>query len=100
MMKKAIRTMSAIGMLSAVGLAFLTTCSTSLSDELNRPELQLIPYPQKTEFQAGTFSPKRNLILTHNEGQKALSQIAKTCAQEQTTGNGINIYRNITRVFK
>ncbi len=64
------------------GAAIIALCNTLLSDELDRPELHLVPYPQKIEFQAGTFIPKRQLILTHDKGQKAHSQIAKTCAQD------------------
>lgn len=65
-----------------IGTALITICSTSLSKEPDRTELALVPYPQEIKLLAGTFIPKKDLILSFKKDSREISQIAKTCVQD------------------
>ncbi|MCK5861791.1 MAG: beta-N-acetylhexosaminidase [Candidatus Hydrogenedentes bacterium] len=63
-------------------VVLLLLCDFSLSEEPGQIELSLVPYPQQIEIQEGIFLPKEKILLTYEEEQESIDQIARTCIQD------------------
>lgn len=62
--------------------AILAICNLSLAAEAARAELKLVPYPQKLEYQTGTFTPTKDLSWVYDKSNQELTQLAATCGQD------------------
>jgi hexosaminidase len=65
-------------------VAIMAICGASLAEELERPQLRLVPYPQKIKYANGDFTPEKQLRLTCNKAGKELARVAETCARDLT----------------
>jgi hexosaminidase len=63
----------------SVALTALSLITVSLANAQESKSLELVPYPQKVEIQAGEFVPQKDLLLSYEKGQSAIEPIAKTC---------------------
>ena len=69
----------------SVAVTALTLITVSLANAQENKTLELVPYPQKIEFQTGNFVPQKDLQLNYEKGQAAITQIAQTCALDLAT---------------
>lgn len=68
--------------LRGFALAIMAIGSPILSAEPEEAKLPLVPYPQQIEFQGGTFTAGKHLILTSDQGHGEIAQLADTCIQD------------------